>query len=165
MKTRILSLLVVPFIVSGCASILDSGEKSVHLNSNPPGAKVTISNDEGKVVFAQTTPAVVNLARSSGYFHGEDYRLIFEAPGYSSYETRITSQIDGWYFGNIIFCGLIGMLVVDPMTGDMYTLSTREINCSLVPSITPATSADMKAPATTTNSPPELKTPAEPKVK
>jgi len=65
MKTRILSLLVVPFIVSGCASILDSGEKSVHLNSNPPGAKVTISNDEGKVVFAQTTPAVVNLARSS----------------------------------------------------------------------------------------------------
>jgi len=160
MKTKILSLLVVPLIITGCASILDGGDKSVHLTSNPAGAKVTISNDEGKVVFIQTTPAVVNLARSSGYFRGEDYRLLFEAPGYSPFETRITSQIDGWYFGNIMFGGLIGMLIVDPMTGDMYTLSPREINCSLVPSVTPATSPETKVPEACTNSPPEVKTPA-----
>ena len=158
MKTQILSLLIVPLIFTGCASILDGGNKSVHLNSNPAGAKVTISNDDGKVVFVQTTPAIVNLARSSAYFRGEDYRLIFEAPGYSPYETRITSQIDGWYFGNVLFGGLIGMLIVDPLTGDMYTLSPREINCSLTPSNMPSASAEMKA--VETNSPAELKTSA-----
>ena len=158
MKIKILSLLIVPLIFTGCASILDGGSKSVHLNSNPAGAKVTISNDEGKIVLVQTTPAIVNLARSSGYFRGEDYRLIFEAPGYSPYETRITSEIDGWYFGNILFGGLIGMLAVDPLTGDMYTLSPREINCSLTPSNLPAASAEMKA--VETNSPAELKPPA-----
>jgi len=158
MKTQILSLLIVPLIFTGCASILDGGNKSVHLNSNPAGAKVTISNDDGKVVFVQTTPAIVNLARSSGYFRGEDYRLIFEAPGYSPYETRITSQIDGWYFGNVLFGGLIGMLIVDPLTGDMYTLSPREINCSLAPATIPAAPAETKA--VETNSPAELKTPA-----
>jgi len=165
MKTKTLSLLVVPLLFSGCASILDSGDKSVHFNSNPAGAKVTISNDEGKVVSVQTTPAVVKLARSSGYFRGEDYRLLFEAPGCSPYETRITSEIDGWYFGNILFGGLIGMLIVDPLTGDMYTLSPREINCSLAPSNMPAASVEVKVAETKTNSPTELKTPAESKGK
>jgi hypothetical protein len=33
--------------------------------------------------------------------------------------------IDGWYFGNILFGGLIGMLIVDPLTGAMYCLPTE----------------------------------------
>lgn len=30
--------------------------------------------------------------------------------------------MDGWYWGNILFGGLIGMLAVDPATGAMYKL-------------------------------------------
>jgi hypothetical protein len=140
MKINILSLLIVPFLFTGCASILDGGSKSVRISSNPEGAKVTISNQEGKELFVQTTPAIVTLERSSGYFRGEDYKLVFEEAGYKPYEVHVTSTIDGWYFGNIMFGGLIGMLAVDPMTGDMYTLSPREVKCNLVPSMIPSAS-------------------------
>jgi hypothetical protein len=34
----------------------------------------------------------------------------------------ITSKIDGWYFANIVFGGLIGMVIVDPATGAMFKL-------------------------------------------
>lgn len=30
--------------------------------------------------------------------------------------------MDGWYVGNIIFGGLIGLLLVDPITGAMWKL-------------------------------------------
>jgi hypothetical protein len=32
----------------------------------------------------------------------------------------ITGTMSGWYIGNILFGGLIGMLAVDPVTGAMY---------------------------------------------
>jgi hypothetical protein len=30
--------------------------------------------------------------------------------------------MDGWYIGNILFGGLIGILIVDPLTGAMWKL-------------------------------------------
>lgn len=62
---------------------------------------------------------------------GEDYKLVFEDAGYYPYETHVKSMVDGWYVGNIFFGGLIGILIVDPATGDMYTLSPREVDCNL----------------------------------
>jgi hypothetical protein len=158
MKTKFLSLLIIPLIFTGCASIFDGGSKSVQINSNPEGAKVTISNQEGKTISVQKTPAIVALDRSSGYFRGEDYKLVFEAAGYNPYETHVTSTIDGWYFGNVLLGGLIGMLVVDPITGDMYTLSPMDVNCNLVPSTIPTPAAEPN-----TNAAPESKPSAESK--
>jgi hypothetical protein len=34
----------------------------------------------------------------------------------------LTADIDGWYFGNLLFGGLIGILIVDPATGAMWKL-------------------------------------------
>jgi len=158
MKT--LLLLIIPLILTGCASIFDGGSKSVRISSNPEGAKVTISNLEGKTISIQKTPAIVVLDRSSGYFRGEDYKLVFEAAGYNPYETHVASSIDGWYFGNIFLGGLIGMLIVDPMTGDMYTLSPVYVTCDLVPSAIPSTTGEIKGTKPDTNAAPE--TPAPP---
>lgn len=145
MKIKALPLLIIPLIFTGCASIIDGGSKSVQINSNPEGAKVTISNRAGKEVSVQTTPAIVTLERSSGYFRGEDYKLVFEAAGYYPYETHVQSTIDGWYLGNVLFGGLIGIVIVDPATGDMFTLAPREVNCNLVSSATPLTPDELKA--------------------
>jgi hypothetical protein len=131
-STMVASLLTVPLFLTGCASIVDGGPKTVQINSNPEGAKVTISNKEGKEIFVQTTPTKVSLERSSGFFEGETYTLALEMAGYYPYETHVQSSVDGWYFGNIAFGGLIGMLIVDPATGDMFTLSPREVNCNLI---------------------------------
>lgn len=163
MKIKILLLLVVPLLFTGCASIFDGGSKNVQISSNPEGAKVTVSNQEGKTLFVKTTPTFVTLDRSSGYFRGADYKLVFEAAGYQPYETHVTSIIDGWYFGNIFLGGLVGMLIVDPMTGDMYTLSPMDVNCNLVPIAVPSTSAETNIVEPGTNAAPESKPLAEPK--
>jgi len=39
--------------------------------------------------------------------------------------------VNGWYFGNILLGGLIGMLIVDPATGAMYRLDSDYINETL----------------------------------
>jgi len=39
----------------------------------------------------------------------------------------VRADIDGWYFANILFGGLIGMLIVDPITGKMWKLPPQAI--------------------------------------
>jgi hypothetical protein len=131
----------VCFLVSGCASIVDGGNKSLRINSDPPGAKLTVFNRDGQqVIFDvdgrpadfKTTPTSISLRRGHGYFTGEKYKLVFELPGHYSGEAYIQTTLDGWYLGNLIFGGLIGILIVDPATGAMYTLSPRELTYNLI---------------------------------
>lgn len=146
-NTALSFLLTIPML-TGCASILDSGEKPVKIDSHPEGAQVTIKNQDGKQLYVETTPVSVSLPRSAGYFKGADYSLHFEKSGFYPYEGHLGSDLDGWYVGNAFFGGLIGMLLVDPMTGDMYVPSTRQIDCNLIPMTSVSTTA-----ATQTNSP------------
>jgi hypothetical protein len=48
-------------------------------------------------------------------------------PGHATSEVKLESSLSGWYLGNIVFGGLIGMLIVDPMTGAMYNLTPEKI--------------------------------------
>ena len=50
--------------------------------------------------------------------------------GYEQYKTKLTKQFNAWYIGNIVFGGIIG-LVVDPITGAIYKLTPNEINAQL----------------------------------
>jgi hypothetical protein len=52
---------------------------------------------------------------------------VFELPGHANAEAKLDSSLSGWYFGNIIFGGLLGMLIVDPLTGAMYNLTPEKI--------------------------------------
>ena len=74
-----------------------------------------------------TTPFVAQLNTKYGYFKGQTYRLVFELPGHANAEVKLDSSLSGWYFGNIIFGGLLGMLIVDPLTGAMYNLTPEKI--------------------------------------
>ena len=164
MKNKIAVLLTIPLLFTGCASIIDGGPKTVQINSNPEGAKVTIFNKAGKEVSVNTTPASIALKRG-GFYSTEDYKLHFEMPGYYPYETHVASSIDGWYLGNVIFGGFIGILIVDPATGDMWTLSPRELNCNLVSSATSLTPEELKAAELKANPVPETHPSSNPKSK
>ncbi len=70
--------------------------------------------------------------------------------------TRLEATLDGWYIGNIIFGGLIGFLIVDPLTGAMWklpeqamtSLPTGETSISpIVADATPAPSVPAPVPA------------------
>jgi hypothetical protein len=112
----------------GCASIVDGGRKTVNIRSQPSGAKATVFDKKGSEVATAQTPALFPLKRSGGYFATAKYRIVIEKQGYKTAEVEIKSTINGWYFGNVIFGGLIGLLIVDPATGAMWTLSPKEVD-------------------------------------
>ena len=40
--------------------------------------------------------------------------------GFADKQITLTSSLSGWYFGNLLLGGLIGMVAVDPLTGAMF---------------------------------------------
>jgi hypothetical protein len=147
-------LLLVSLLFTGCSSIVDGRAQHVKINSHPTGATFSIYDKEGKTVTNNITPANLVLSRRHGYFNGEDYKMIFEAPGYYPYEVHVKSTVDGWYFGNILFGGLIGLLIVDPATGAMYTLKPDTLDVHLVSNAVPLTPEELKVAEANANPPP-----------
>ncbi|WP_122859573.1 hypothetical protein, partial [Pseudomonas viridiflava] len=94
------------------------------------GATYEIFNESGISVRSGVTPDEVTLRAGAGYFDGEKYTVTYRKDGYTSSTQTLESGIDGWYWGNIVIGGLIGMLIVDPATGAMYTLPEK-INSTL----------------------------------
>ncbi|WP_256591135.1 MULTISPECIES: hypothetical protein [unclassified Pseudomonas] len=88
----------------------------------PSGANFTIQNKAGVVVHNGSTPNTVTLPSGRGYFKGETYTVTFKKEGYADTTAQLETSMSGWYWGNILIGGLIGMLVVDPLTGAMYKL-------------------------------------------
>jgi hypothetical protein len=118
-----LALIVVAAITAtGCASIVSESRYPVSIQSNPPGASYEIIDQSGLRVMQGQTPAQVTLDAGAGYFDGEAYKVVFHKEGYASTTQALDSGIDGWYWGNILFGGLIGLLVIDPISGAMFSL-------------------------------------------
>lgn len=65
----------------------------------------------------------------------EQYTLTFSKEGYEDKMVTIHSRFDGWYLGNILLGGLIGMLIVDPSSGAMYRFKRddRKMTQTLIP--------------------------------
>ena len=84
-------------------------------------------------VFSSQTPAVAVLRKGDGFFRGASYRVRIEKQGYKPQEVVLTSSLNaGWYLlGNIIIGGLVGWLIVDPLTGGMWTLSPDKVSANL----------------------------------
>ena len=123
----VLAAIGVGTALSGCATIVHSGPRPVSVASTPSGATVSIYDRNDKLVETNTTPFVAQLPTKYGYFKGQTYRLVFELPAHAPAEVKLEPSLSGWYFGNIVFGGLIGMLIVDPITGAMYNLSPEKI--------------------------------------
>jgi hypothetical protein len=123
----VVAALAAAAVVSGCATIVHSGPRNIPITSTPAGAKVSIYDRSNSLVMTNTTPFVAPLDPKFGYFKSQTYRLVFEMPGYSPTEVKLDSSVSGWYFGNLLFGGLIGMLIVDPLTGAMFNLTPEKI--------------------------------------
>lgn len=129
------TLTALVLMGTGCASIVHGGARKVEISSVPSGAKATITKTgTSEVVSVTTTPSTVLLSPKRGYFKGQSYVLKLELNGYAPVELALESKLSGWYFGNIAFGGLIGLLIVDPLTGSMYNIAPEKLNQSLTPS-------------------------------
>jgi hypothetical protein len=130
----VIGLLGACCAFAGCASIFNSGPRPISVASTPPGAKVTIYDRSNALVQTNTTPFVAQLDPKAGYFKSQNYRMVFEMPGYANAEINLGSSVSGWYWANIVLGGVLGMLVIDPLTGAMYNLTPEKIEQTLTAS-------------------------------
>ena len=113
--------------MTACASIVSKSSYPVTISSNPSGANFTLKKANGLAMATGTTPATVSLNSSDGYFQPAKYVVEFTRKGVTQ-TVPINATINGWYFGNLLFGGvIIGMLIVDPATGAMWRLDDHVI--------------------------------------
>ena len=133
MKKFYFLFLIACLFLSSCASIVSKSRYPISINSTPSEAKITITDKKGIEVFTGNTPATVKLNAGAGFFSKARYQVKFEKNGYQAKTVPIDFKLDGWYFGNILVGGAIGMLIIDPATGAMFKLDTEFLNETLVP--------------------------------
>ena len=119
---KVIATSIAAFALTGCASIFNGSTQAVTIDSVPDGADVSVTNRAGEKIHAGVTPVTLTLKRGAGYFKSESYTIKYAKAGFAPKEMTISGSVSGWYIGNILFGGLIGMLAVDPVTGAMYVL-------------------------------------------
>ncbi len=119
------------FLFSSCASIVSKSTYPLSINSSPSNAKVSITDKKGKEIYLGNTPATVKLNAGAGFFSKAEYQVKFSSPGYDDKIVPITFKLDGWYFGNLLLGGVLGMLIIDPATGAMWKIETEFLNETL----------------------------------
>jgi len=105
-------------MVTGCATIIDGGEQTLTFNSEPDGATITVA---GKVVGK--TPTVVSIDRD------ENLAFTFEKEGYKTHTGQLSTEMNGMFWGNILFGGVFGSTTdnmsgaIDEFTPDQYFIT------------------------------------------
>lgn len=123
----LLVIITISAFLSGCASIVSKTKWPLAVDSKPEGVHVSITNRSGKEVFAGKTPVVTTLKSGSSFFGKESYTVALTYKGTETRKINVECKLNGWYFGNLLIGGLIGMLIVDPATGAMYRLENKDI--------------------------------------
>jgi hypothetical protein len=119
-------VLVGSLGVVSCATVLQSRPEPVTITSEPPDARVTITDLRTQQLLVRaSTPVVVPLARHAGYMRPARYQVVVEKPGYQPYVLLLQAELEHKYFGNFVAGGPLGLLVIDPLTGAMYALPSR----------------------------------------
>jgi hypothetical protein len=118
---KYIALLLAPLLFSSCATIFNRS-KPTTITTNPTGAKIEIMDKNAVVVHQGVSPMSVSLKASNGYFKAASYNVRVSKKGFPTRNVELRSDLSGWYFGNILLGGVIGMLIVDPATGAMWKM-------------------------------------------
>lgn len=115
MRTLLTTALLLT--LTGCSTVMNSRYTDVTVTSATPGTSYTVTGEDGKRVHTGTTPEHLTLDAAAGFFDGQTYHV-----AYGTGETvELDSHTTGWYW--LGFCiSVVSGLMVDPATGDMWTL-------------------------------------------
>lgn len=139
-----LMVVAVTLSLVACGTIIGQTTQDVAIRSDPSEAAVTVVDEAGAQVFNGTTPASVTLTKKLRYFKGKSYTVTIEKAGYQPLQVALTPRANGWYIGgNFIFGGLIGWIIVDPLTGGMWTLTPKEVDGQLESSVSQNSGLDL----------------------
>lgn len=121
--------LCCALLLPSCATIVSGGPDMVPIDSVPQGAEVLL----GGAPMGRT-PVMVMIGR-------KDHRgIVLRLDGYHDQPVIVEQSVNGWIFGNILFGGLIG-LVVDVGTGNARRRDESPLCVPLTPLTDPAPAA------------------------
>lgn len=132
--------------VTGCATIIKGTSQDISVDSNPGGAQVTVTQNSGVEVFKGATPAKLSLSKK------HEYTVSVKLAGYQEARVPVTQHLSGWFFGNLLCGGLLGM-VIDAVDGAMYNLEPENVSVTLV-QVAPGTAQPPPPPAQQPEAPP-----------
>ena len=123
MNTLIAATLL--FAITGCSTIMNDRITDVSVLSEPAGQRYNITDEDAKHVHTGTTPDQIKLDAAAGVFDGQTYQVAYE----DGKTTELDSRVTGWYW--VGFCiSVVSGLLVDPLTGDMFSLPSEVSNVS-----------------------------------
>jgi hypothetical protein len=122
-------------LLTGCASIVSKTSWPITINSSPSEAKISIKDKKGIEIYTGSTPATLKLKSGAGFFSKARYQVTFEKAGFEKKVVPVEFKLNGWYWGNIIFGGPLGLLIIDPVSGAMFKLETEFLNETLTKSV------------------------------
>ncbi len=128
-------VLSVSFVMSSCASIVSGSSQELTFESQPEGATVSL---DGNVLGK--TPMTTTVKK-------ERKRIVsFSKDGYQTQTMRLTTSLNGWFWGNFIF-SYFGPFssTTDGVSGAVHEYIPGRYFITLTPEVTAGISA---APAT-----------------
>ncbi len=123
MRFSIVIVVVLSLVfMSACATMFNSRKSAtIDIDCNVKDSTVRV---DGAIV--STTPTRVQVDAV------DESLITVEADGYAAESKQIERYISGWFWGNILLGGLIGMLV-DSGSGGMWSVDDGEITFHLNP--------------------------------
>lgn len=118
-KFRIAPLLALLLAPAACATIIHGTSQDIAIHSTPENAAVVV--DSAPIGH---TPLVYKMSRN------REHTVTLTLDGYQPETIHLTRSVSGWFFGNILIGGLVG-IAVDAVTGGMYNLKPGELQSAL----------------------------------
>ena len=107
------SLVVLQLACGGCATLTKGTTQTVTVNTDPSGAICTLSRDGKQIAVVNPTPGSIPVEKASAALS-----VICKKSSYQDSAGVLASEFQAMTFGNILFGGLIGV-VVDAASGAM----------------------------------------------
>jgi len=114
-----LTLVSFAFTIVGCCTIVSGRNQQLPVISTPSGARVIVNGVQ------QQSPCTLVLDRKQPL-----YQVRVEKDGYEPVEITLRKGVNGWIWGNILFGGIIG-LIIDVCTGSVNKFTPTELEVNL----------------------------------
>ena len=115
---RIALVLLLASVLPGCATIVDGSSQWVAISTDPEGADCTVERNGMPLGEVNPTPGNIHIGKSK-----HDLSVVCTRGGYQSATVAHASKFQAMTFGNILFGGLVGV-IVDAATGADFEYPT-----------------------------------------
>lgn len=132
-KITLYFIVITIGFFSSCASLKSTNVYSLSIESEPAGAQVIIRDKKDVKVGQFISPDSIKVDAGRGFFVRERYSIDFVLDGYEDQTVPLPMKMDKWYLSNILFVNLLGLFIIDPITGAMWEPAFTQVIIKLEP--------------------------------